>query len=116
MICRRGALDPSRGLGMTRMGVDWDDGVAVLMGVSHPPLILRVPQYERPQPLQYRLYRGVVEVEGIDGSRRQGTDDFLSPLRSPNPRAPRSDDGEGDACVSVGLYAVFAFVRGADDG
>ena len=98
------------------MGVDWDDGVAVLTGVSHPPLILRVPQHERPQPLQYRLYRGVVEVEGIDGSGSEGADDFLSPLRSPSTRGAGGDDGEGYACVSVGLYALFAFFRGADDG
>ena len=31
-------------------------------------------------------------------------------------RGAGGDDGEGYACVSVGLYALFAFFRGADDG
>ena len=37
-------------------------------------------------------------------------------MGSPNPRGAWGDDGEGDACVTVGLYALSAFVGGADDG
>ena len=46
----------------------------------------------------------------------EGADYFFSALGGVGARGAGGDDGEGYACVSVGLYAVSAFVCGADDG
>ena len=53
------------------------------------------------------------DIRGLGG---EGADDFFSTFGGVGARGAGGDDGEGDARVTVGLYAVSAFVGGADDG